>query len=118
VIVIQKGQIVAAGTPLRIKSKHGKGYRFTVNSDARPVRTRPPVASARLRSYAPGQVVWSIENAADLNSVVSWADEMEHNTRLRRSKEETGWEEGHVSIQGWEINMPSLEDVLLEEKLF
>ena len=115
---MQKGQIVAAGTPLRIKSKYGKGYRFTVNSDERPIRTRPPVASARHRSSAPGQVVWSIEDAADLNFVVSWADEMEHNTRVRRSKEETDWEEGHVSIHGWEINMPSLEDVLLEEKLF
>lgn len=76
------------------------------------------MACARLRTAVPGQVVWSIEDAADLSHVVSWADEMEQRTEIRKAKGEIGWEEGFVSIQGWEINMPSLEDVLLEEKLF
>jgi hypothetical protein len=115
---MQKGNIVAAGTPLHIKAKLGKGYRFTVTSEERPSRTRPPVTCARLTTSAPGQVVWSIENAADLSHVVSWADEMEQKTEMRRLTGEIGWEEGFVSIQGWEINMPSLEDVLLEKNLF
>jgi hypothetical protein len=50
-----------------------------------------------------------------LGEVVRWADEMERETRHRlRRKQETGG----VSIQGWEISMPTLEEVLLEKKLF
>jgi ABC-type multidrug transport system ATPase subunit len=126
VIVMQKGEIVAAGTPLRLKAKYGAGYRLSLTSTSVPEKTRPPVGSATFESSAAGEIIWRIEDAGDLGRVVRWADEMEHETRRRgggvKSKEGEG--EGEVGkvddvrIQGWEISMPTLEEVLLEKKLF
>lgn len=126
VIVMQKGEIVAAGTPPRLKAKYGAGYRLSLTSTSVPEKTRPPVGSATFESSAAGEIIWRIEDAGDLGRVVRWADEMEHETRRRgggvTSKE--GEDEGEVGkvddvrIQGWEISMPTLEEVLLEKKLF
>src|SRR5271154_1885202 len=123
---MQNGEIVAAGTPLRLKSKYGAGYRLSLTSTSAPEITRPPVGSAKLESSAAGEIIWRIENAGDLGKVVRWADEMEHQTRLRgkaRTKgdveDKNDEEEGVVvRVQGWEISMPTLEEVLLEKKLF
>ena len=114
---MQKGEIVAAGTPLRLKAKYGAGYRLSLTSTSTPTATRPPVPSAKFESSAAGEIIWRIEDAGDLGRVVRWADEMEHETRRRRGKEEGGTEE-EVRVQGWEISMPTLEEVLLEKKLF
>lgn len=128
VIVMQKGEIVAAGTPLRLKAKYGAGYRLSLSSTSVPEKTRPPVGSAKLESSAAGEVIWRIEDAGDLGRVVRWADEMEHETRRRGERVGKGVERdlsgelveegGDVRIQGWEISMPTLEEVLLEKKLF
>lgn len=124
IIVMQKGEIVAAGTPLQLKSKYGAGYRLSLTSTSIPENTRPPVDSAKLESSAAGEIIWRIENAGDLGKVVRWADEMEHETRRRRCHtniEEAKIEGGKVDdvrVQGWEISMPTLEEVLLEKKLF
>ena len=125
IIVMQKGEIVAAGTPLQLKSKYGAGYRLSLTSTSIPENTRPPVDSAKLESSAAGEIIWRIEYAGDLGKVVRWADEMEYETRRRggsRSNNEEGKIEGgkveDVRIQGWEISMPTLEEVLLEKKLF
>jgi len=123
---MQKGEIVAAGTPLRLKAKYGAGYRLSLTSTSAPENTRPPVESAKFESSAAGEIIWRIEDAGDLGKVVRWADEMEHETRRRgdglKSKEgESEREVGKVEdvwIQGWEISMPTLEEVLLEKKLF
>jgi len=123
---MQKGEIVAAGTPLRLKSKYGAGYRLSLSSTSNPENTRPPVDSAKFESSAAGEIIWRIENAGDLGKVVRWADEMEHETRRRGGKNNNrndGGREGEigeqvVKIQGWEISMPTLEEVLLEKKLF
>jgi ABC-type multidrug transport system ATPase subunit len=131
VIVMQKGEIVAAGTPLRLKAKYGAGYRLSLTSTSSPEKTRPPVGSAKFESSAAGEIIWRIEDAGDLGKVVRWADEMEHETRRRGTsrggykstergdsiKGEFGVAED-VRIQGWEISMPTLEEVLLEKKLF
>ena len=114
---MQKGNIVSAGTPLRLKSKYGKGYRLTLTSSQEPLTTKPPVESAILESSAADQIVWRIEDAGDLGNVVRWADEKENETELRRRKAEVSSTQ-EVHIQAWEISMPSLEDVLLEKKLF
>lgn len=116
IIVMQKGEIVAAGTPLRLKAKYGAGYRLSLTSSSAPETTRPPVDSAKLESSAAGEIIWRIEDAADLGKVVRWADAMEHETR-RRVKVKAEKEED-IKIQGWEISMPTLEEVLLEKKLF
>ena len=116
---MQKGDIVAAGTPLRLKAKYGAGYRLSLTSTTTPESTRPPVQSAKLESSAAGEIIWRIEDAGDLGKVVKWADEMEHETRKRKASKTT--EEGKsddIRIQGWEISMPTLEEVLLEKKLF
>jgi ABC-type multidrug transport system ATPase subunit len=126
VIVMQKGEIVAAGTPLRLKAKYGAGYRLSLTSTSVPEKTRPPVGSATFESSAAGEIIWRIEDAGDLGKVVRWADEMEHETRRRGGgvKSMEGEDEGEVGkvddvrIQGWEISMPTLEEVLLEKKLF
>ena len=115
---MQKGEIVAAGTPLRLKAKYGAGYRLSLTSSSTPETTRPPVHSAKLESSAAGEIIWRIEDAADLGKVVRWADEMEHETRRRVTKKEVVVKEEDVKIQGWEISMPTLEEVLLEKKLF
>ena len=112
---MQKGDIVAAGTPLRLKAKYGAGYRLSLTSPTIPEKTRPPVASAKLESSAAGEIIWRIEDAGDLGRVVRWADDVEHATR-KRNGDENG--KGEVRIQGWEISMPTLEEVLLEKKLF
>jgi len=113
---MQKGEIVAAGTPLRLKAKYGAGYRLSLTSPTSPEKTRPPVESAKFESSAAGEIIWRIENAADLGKVVRWADEMEHDTRRRGRGREGKAEE--VRVQGWEISMPTLEEVLLEKKMF
>jgi ABC-type multidrug transport system ATPase subunit len=113
---MQKGEIVAAGTPLRLKAKYGAGYRLTLISSTSPTKTRPPVTSATLESSAAGEIIWRIEDAKDLGNVVRWADEMEQETRRRRKNGEGKMED--ISVQGWEISMPTLEEVLLEKKLF
>jgi ABC-type multidrug transport system ATPase subunit len=125
VIVMQKGEIVAAGTPLRLKAKYGAGYRLSLTSPSAPEDTRPPVESAKFESSAAGEIIWRIEDAGDLGKVVRWADEMEHESRrgsgLKRKEGESEREVGKVEdvrIQGWEISMPTLEEVLLEKKLF
>jgi ABC-type multidrug transport system ATPase subunit len=121
---MQKGEIVAAGTPLRLKSKYGAGYRLSLSSTSNLENTRPPVDSAKFESSAAGEIIWRIENAGDLGKVVRWADEMEHKTRRRGAKskrndsEEGKIGEDGVNVQGWEISMPTLEEVLLEKKLF
>jgi ABC-type multidrug transport system ATPase subunit len=117
VIVMQKGDIVAAGTPLRLKSKYGKGYRLTLASVEESLATKPPIGSAVLESSAAGQVVWRIEEARDLIDVARWVYEKEQETQMRQRKEEVSAEET-INIQGWEISMPTLEDVLLEKNLF
>jgi|SRR5579871_5810905 len=116
---MQKGDIVAAGTPLRLKAKYGAGYRLSLTSTSLPETTRPPVESAKFESSAAGEIIWRIEDAGDLGNVVRWADELEHETRRRKASTGTGKEkvEG-IKIQGWEISMPTLEEVLLEKKLF
>lgn len=106
---MQSGKIVASGTSLRLKSELGKGYRLTLTSPSEPNTTKPPVASATLETVKDGQIIWRIENAAELGQVVQWANEMEKNGK----KEEQG-----IQIRSWEISMPTLEDVLLEKKLF
>lgn len=119
---MQKGDIVAAGTPLRLKAKYGAGYRLSLTSPSPPATTRPPVPSAKFESSAAGEIIWRIEAAGDLGQVVRWADEMEHQTRRRRTgapkdiEDESSVQD--VVIQGWEISMPTLEEVLLEKKLF
>jgi len=110
---MQKGEIVAAGTPLRLKAKYGAGYRLSLTSSSPPETTRPPVDSAKLESSAAGEIIWRIEDAADLGKVVRWADEMEQETRRRVTRKEED-----IKVQGWEISMPTLEEVLLEKKLF
>ena len=116
IIVMQKGEIVAAGTPLRLKAKYGSGYRVSLKSSSPPETTRPPVDSVKLASTAAGEIIWRIENAADLGNVVRWADKLEYETRLRVKGKEM--KEENVKIEGWEISMPTLEEVLLEKKLF
>ena len=124
IIVMQKGEIVAAGTPLRLKSKYGAGYRLCLTSTSIPENTRPPVDSAQLESSAAGEIIWRIENAGDLGKVERWADKMEHETRRRggHQNSDEGKIEGEkvddVRVQGWEISMPTLEEVLLDKKLF
>ena len=116
---MQKGEIVTAGTPLRLKAKFGAGYRLSLTSTSTPETSRPPVDSAKFESSAAGEIIWRIEDAGDLGKVVRWADEMEHETRRRRGTKVTpvdGIEK--VQIKGWEISMPTLEEVLLEKKLF
>ena len=108
------GEIVAAGTPLRLKSKYGDGYRLSLTSTSIPESTRPPVDSAKLESSAAGEIIWRIENAGDLGDVVRWADEKECETRTNNRGEQVDG----IRIQGWEITMPTLEDVLLEKKMF
>jgi len=126
---MQKGEIVAAGTPLRLKAKYGAGYRLSLTSTSSPELTRPPVPSAKLESSAAGEIIWRIESAGELGRVVRWADEMEHQTRRRRGRmggsqdieEEDSVQNGSMRstvIQGWGISMPTLEEVLLEKKLF
>jgi ABC-type multidrug transport system ATPase subunit len=116
---MQKGEIVAAGTPLRLKAKYGAGYRLSLTSTSTPETTRPPVESAKFESSAAGEIIWRIEDAGDLGKVVRWADEMEHETRRRRgSNKPESSEVQNVQIKGWEISMPTLEEVLLEKKLF
>jgi ABC-type multidrug transport system ATPase subunit len=110
VIVMQSGKIVASGTSLRLKSELGKGYRLTLTSPSEPTTTKPPVASATLETVKDGQIIWRIENAAELGQVVRWANEMEKNGKKE--------EEHGIQIGAWEISMPTLEDVLLEKKLF
>lgn len=116
VIVMQNGEIVAAGTPLRLKAKYGAGYRLSMSSSSPPEMTRPPVDSAKLESSAAGEVIWRIEDAADLGKVVKWADGLEHETQ-RRTKSDEG-KAVELNVYGWEISMPTLEEVLLEKKLF
>ena len=113
---MQKGEIVAAGTPLRLKSKYGAGYRLSLTSSSLPEQTRPPVDSAKFESCAAGEIIWRIENAGDLGKVVRWADEMEHNTRKRGGLE--AGHDVHIRVQGWEISMPTLEEVLLGKDFF
>lgn len=124
---MQKGEIVAAGTPLRLKAKYGAGYRLSLTSTSSPEKTRPPVESAKFESSAAGEIIWRIEDAGDLGKVVRWADEMEHVTRRWRTgsgknidgETKVEFSEAEdVRIQGWEISMPTLEEVLLEKKLF
>jgi hypothetical protein len=116
---MQKGRIVAAGTPLHLKGKYGNGYRLTLNSVARPQRIKPPVDSAVFESSAAGQLVWRIENASDLGRAVRWADEKE---RASEDMDTENRAEGEIAddmcIQAWELTTPTLEDVLLERKLF
>lgn len=107
---MQSGKIVAAGTSLRLKSELGKGYRLTLASPSEPTTTNPPADSATLESAMDGQVIWRIENAAELGQVIKWANEMEKNGQRE--------EEHAIQIRAWEIGMPTLEDVLLERKLF
>lgn len=113
---MQKGHIVAAGTPLRLKSKYGKGYRLTLTSLSQPLQTKPPSDSASLESCAAGEIVWRIENVGELGGVVRWAEEMERGSQSQDQSEITI--DNEAQIQGWEISMPTLEDVLLEKKLF
>ena len=115
---MQRGHIVAAGTPLRIKSKYGKGYRLTLTSPENPLVTQPPVNSATLESSAAGEIVWRIEDASDLGNVVLWAEEKEHGTQLRERNDEGTSIDENIRLEAWEISMPSLEDVLLERQLF
>ena len=112
VIVMQKGEIIAAGTPLRLKSKYGAGYRLVLTSTSPAEETRPPVSSATLESCAAGEVIWRIEDAAELGKVVKWVDEMEKKTAA-----DTG-DHNRVKILGWEISVPTLEELLLEKRLF
>jgi ABC-type multidrug transport system ATPase subunit len=112
IIVMQRGEIVAAGTPLRLKSKYGAGYRLSLTSTSPVEDTRPPAISAKLESCAAGEVIWRIEDATDLGKVVKWADEMERKCTANTE------ENGAVKITGWEVSMPTLEEVLLEKKLF
>src|SRR5437773_2735661 len=116
--MMQKGHIVAAGTPLHIKAKYGKGYRLTLTSSEEPQATKPPVISATLESSAAGQIVWRIEDSKDLVSAVRWADEKERETQLREGRQEGRSDDEFVRIEAWEISMPTLEDVLLERNLF
>ena len=113
---MQKGEIVAAGTPLRLKAKYGTGYRLSLTSSSVPESTRPPVPSAKLESTAAGEIIWRIENPADLGKVVRWADEVEYETRQGIEGKEG--KDDDIKIYGWEISMPTLEEVLLEKKLF
>jgi len=115
---MQKGKIVAAGTPLHLKAKYGYGYRLILNSSADPQSVKPPVNSVTFESSAAGQIVWWIKDASDLPHAVRWADE--GNVAV---KEATGGiEEERIQdiapIEAWEITMPTLEDVLLEQTLF
>ena len=113
---MQKGQIVAAGTSLRLKSKYGKGYRLILTSPEEPQATKPPAASAVLESAAADQIIWRIEDAAELANVVRWADvTKEQNLRQRRNE---ATDSDQLAIKAWEISMPTLEDVLLEKRLF
>jgi len=118
-----------------LKAKYGAGYRLSLTSTSAPEITRPPVDSATLESSAAGEFIWRVENAGDLGKVVRWADEMEQETRKRKTRGD-GKEQGvfhaqtvdenevkdteanDIRIQGWEISMPTLEEVLLEKKLF
>ena len=112
---MQHGKIVATGTPLGLKSRYGKGYRLTLASSSDGEKLAPPVASAVIESSAAGQTIWRISDPKDIGKAVKWADETEN----KREGHQAGSEiHGEVSIQGWEISMPSLEDVLLEKKLF
>ena len=118
---MQKGEIVAAGTPLRLKAKYGAGYRLSLTSTSTsPESIRPPVPSATFESSAAGEVIWRIGDAGDLGRVVRWSDEMDRrNTGLRQRRDgEVNGSNDPESIQGWEISMPTLEEVLLEKKLF
>jgi hypothetical protein len=116
---MQKGRIVAAGTPLHLKGKYGNGYRLTLNSAAPPQCIKPPVNSAVFESSAAGQLVWRIEDASDLGRAVRWADEKE---RASEDRDIENSVEGKIAddmrIQAWELTTPTLEDVLLERKLF
>ena len=115
VIVMQRGKIMATGAPLALKSRYGQGYRLTLACSSDGEGLGPPVASAAFESSAAGQTIWRIGDPNDIGKVVKWADE----TEKRREDHQAGSEiHGDVSIQGWEISMPSLEDVLLERKLF
>jgi ABC-type multidrug transport system ATPase subunit len=116
---MQKGKMVAVGTPLHLKEKYGNGYRLTLNSVAPPQSIKPPVNSAVFESSAAGQLIWRIEDASDLSRAVQWADEKE---RAGEDMDIENRAEGEITddmrVQGWELTTPTLEDVLLERKLF
>lgn len=116
---MQKGEIVAAGTPLHLKAKYGYGYRLILNSLSNMAHIRPPVNSAKFESSTANQIIWRIEDASDLGHAVRWAD-----NRGTVAKEtdmeihEVGENKDIGRIEDWELTMPTLEDVLLERKLF
>src|SRR5579859_5763768 len=113
---MQHGKIVASGTPLRLKSKFGNGYRLTLASSSDAQNLTPPAESAVLESCAAGQTIWRLGDPGELGIVVKWADETEN--RNKRADQADGGTSGEVSIHGWGISMPSLEDAILEKKLF
>jgi len=116
---MQKGKVVAAGTPLHLKGKYGNGYRLTLNSVAPPQSIKPPVDSAVFESSAAGQLVWRIEDASDLGRAVRWADEKERASEdMDAEIRAGGGMADDMRIQAWELTTPTLEDVLLERKLF
>jgi|SRR5579859_4421155 len=106
---MQKGNILAAGTPFELKAAFGGGFRLTLTTPADPAIVKPPTDSAVLESAAADQVVWRISDANELVDVVRWADSPKHSG----NEVEDG-----AMVEGWEISMPTLEDVLLEHKLF
>ena len=118
IIVMQKGKIVAAGTPLHLKAKYGYGYRLILNSSADPQSTKPPVNSATFESSAAGQIVWRIEDASDLSRAVRWADQGDTTVNETIGEIEEQRVQDIAPVAAWEITMPTLEDVLLERKLF
>ena len=128
VIIMKKSHIVATGTPLSLRSYRNE-YRMILNTLESPKLVKPPIKSALLEFAAKGEVVWRIKNKADLSIAISWAQERvaetlrnnrfklsnySHNTRpLSKLESHIG-----VRIESWNIAMNSLEDVLLDEKLF
>jgi len=115
---MQKGKIVAGGTPLHLKAKYGYGYRLILNSSADPQSAKPPVDSVTFESSAACQIVWRIEDASDLSHAVRWADEGGAAVKEATGEIEEEGTQNVAPIEAWEITMPTLEDVLLEQKLF
>ena len=119
VIVMQKGMIVAAGTPLRLKAKSAAGYRLSITTTAKPEDTRPPCPSATLESSSGGEVAWRISQTDELADAVQWVYEHERPAdSVRSRKQEKSSSSSDLQIDGWSVGMLSLEDVLLESKLF
>lgn len=114
IIVMKKGKMVAAGTPLHLKAAHGYGSRLVLTSFSDPEHAKPPVDSAVFESRAVGRIVWRIEDASDLDRAVRWAAAAAENAVAEIQEQGTTRD---VSIQSWELTMPTLEDVLLEQNL-